>query len=172
MFVYKIWTPTPSFIACGCWVQINPLPLFVQLVFAVKDPSTDTLEVTVFDRDMFSPNGKKWQNALARGDGGSPTLTHLCVAVIAQSPLRLHNNSNRDEGWCMRLGGGWHWWYPPTAPPPSYRLPWQCIRVTPKITSGWTWSMDKMPSAGGHAHWRNNTRNKTDRLIFSYPLVQ
>lgn len=39
--------------------MINTLLLFVQLAFAIKDPSTDTLEVTVFDRDMFSPNGKK-----------------------------------------------------------------------------------------------------------------
>ena len=47
------------FKACGCRVFITANVLFIQLVFDVKDPSTDTLEVTVFDRDMFSPNGKE-----------------------------------------------------------------------------------------------------------------
>ena len=50
---------------------INAHLFFVQLVFAVKDPSTDTLEVTVFDRDMFSPNGKKHPSVhVAWGGGG------------------------------------------------------------------------------------------------------
>lgn len=68
--------------------MINPLPsLFVQLVFAVKDPSTDTLEVTVFDRDMFSPNGKKWQNVLEMMGVVrlSRTDPYLSDAVIALS---------------------------------------------------------------------------------------
>ena len=85
--------------------------MLVQLVFAVRDPSTDTLEVTVFDRDMFSPNGKKWQIVLARWDEVL-RLSHpyLCVVVIAQFPVGLRNNSNHDEGrgWCVRLEGGWH----------------------------------------------------------------
>lgn len=57
--------------------------LFVQLVFAVKDPSTDTLEVTVFDRDMFSPNGKKYPLVhVAWGAGHQPAVRMLSSEYI------------------------------------------------------------------------------------------
>ena len=32
----------------------------VQMKFAVYDINKDLLEVTVFDKDLFSPNGKSW----------------------------------------------------------------------------------------------------------------
>ena len=48
--------------ACMC---IDPLYecvfMYLQMEFYLFDASTDRLEITVFDRDLFSPNGKQFQ---------------------------------------------------------------------------------------------------------------
>ena len=35
--------------------------MYLQMEFYLFDASTDRLEITVFDRDLFSPNGKQFQ---------------------------------------------------------------------------------------------------------------
>ena len=50
-------------IVCMCKDTIGNSLFFLQMKFAVYDLNKDSLEVTVFDKDLFSPNGKivPWQ---------------------------------------------------------------------------------------------------------------